>query len=170
MSYEYKAINTPVKGDAMHYGIPGQKWGNRRWQNEDGSLTPEGYEHYYGKKGLYGNINDPEQYKIKKSYQSDNGNTVAIIKAKGERKKINDKRAREQSRDIRNAMGNGVVKRVDAKAFLSAVQSGNDKDAIDAIMKSYTFREHVNAKSGTLNLTKAAYAAENRALINSIKV
>ena len=30
----------------IHYGVPGQKWGNRRWQYEDGSLTPEGYEHY----------------------------------------------------------------------------------------------------------------------------
>lgn len=30
----------------IHYGIPGQKWGVRRWQNDDGSLTPEGYEHY----------------------------------------------------------------------------------------------------------------------------
>lgn len=34
----------------IHYGIPGQKWGTRRWQYEDGSLTPEGYVHYgYGK-------------------------------------------------------------------------------------------------------------------------
>jgi len=32
----------------IHYGVPGQKWGVRRWQNEDGSLTSEGYEHYYG--------------------------------------------------------------------------------------------------------------------------
>ena len=32
-----------------HHGIKGQKWGQRRWQNEDGSLTPAGYEHYgYG--------------------------------------------------------------------------------------------------------------------------
>lgn len=30
----------------IHYGIQGQKWGVRRWQYEDGSLTPEGYEHY----------------------------------------------------------------------------------------------------------------------------
>lgn len=29
-----------------HHGIKGQKWGKRRWQNEDGSLTAEGYEHY----------------------------------------------------------------------------------------------------------------------------
>lgn len=33
----------------MHFGIPGQKKGRRRWQNKDGSLTPEGYIHYgYG--------------------------------------------------------------------------------------------------------------------------
>ena len=30
----------------MHFGIKGQKHGIRRWQNEDGSLTPEGYVHY----------------------------------------------------------------------------------------------------------------------------
>lgn len=33
-----------------HHGILGQKWGIRRFQNEDGSLTDEGYRHYgYGK-------------------------------------------------------------------------------------------------------------------------
>lgn len=30
----------------IHYGIKGQKWGERRWQYEDGSLTPEGRIHY----------------------------------------------------------------------------------------------------------------------------
>lgn len=29
-----------------HHGIKGQKWGVRRYQNPDGSLTQEGYEHY----------------------------------------------------------------------------------------------------------------------------
>ena len=29
-----------------HYGIQGQKWGNRRYQNPDGSLTPEGRARY----------------------------------------------------------------------------------------------------------------------------
>ena len=33
----------------MHHGVKGQKWGLRQWQNEDGSLTPAGREHYgYG--------------------------------------------------------------------------------------------------------------------------
>ena len=29
-----------------HYGILGQKWGVRRYQNSDGTLTPAGYKHY----------------------------------------------------------------------------------------------------------------------------
>jgi hypothetical protein len=29
-----------------HHGIKGQKWGERRFQNPDGSLTPEGRKHY----------------------------------------------------------------------------------------------------------------------------
>lgn len=30
----------------IHWGIPGQKKGNRRYQYEDGTLTPEGRERY----------------------------------------------------------------------------------------------------------------------------
>lgn len=30
----------------VHYGVKGMKWGIRRFQNKDGSLTPEGKKHY----------------------------------------------------------------------------------------------------------------------------
>ena len=32
--------------ELKHWGIIGMKWGIRRYQNEDGSLTPEGKVHY----------------------------------------------------------------------------------------------------------------------------
>ena len=32
--------------ELAHYGIRGQKWGQRRFQNEDGSYTPEGRDRY----------------------------------------------------------------------------------------------------------------------------
>lgn len=39
---------TVVRSDEYleHHGVKGQKHGIRRYQNEDGSLTPEGREHY----------------------------------------------------------------------------------------------------------------------------
>ena len=38
-----------------HHGIKGQKWGLRRFQNEDGSLTAEGKQRY----GYEGNVRNP---------------------------------------------------------------------------------------------------------------
>ena len=35
-----------MKSYLAHYGIKGQQWGVRRFQNEDGSLTAAGKEHY----------------------------------------------------------------------------------------------------------------------------
>ena len=49
-----------MTNELYHHGIKGQKWYVRRWQNEDGSLTPAGRIHYG-----YGTIN---QYKKNPNY------------------------------------------------------------------------------------------------------
>lgn len=36
------------KNELYHFGIRGQKWGLRRYQNPDGTLTEEGKKRYYG--------------------------------------------------------------------------------------------------------------------------
>ena len=33
-------------GELMHWGVPGMKWGVRRYQNKDGTLTPAGKKRY----------------------------------------------------------------------------------------------------------------------------
>ena len=51
MTSEYEAF-------LAHYGIKGQKWGHRRFQNEDGSLTEEGKIRY----GVNGNMSERQKW------------------------------------------------------------------------------------------------------------
>lgn len=46
MGKYYGVIYSSYKNSLSHYGIKGQKWGERRYQNEDGSYTPAGKERY----------------------------------------------------------------------------------------------------------------------------
>lgn len=65
-----------------HYGIKGQQWGIRRFQNEDGTLTPEGKERYT-------NPNDQE----KKEHQTGTnlkGDPVKIEKSGSSKWKANE--------------------------------------------------------------------------------
>lgn len=43
---ENKYIVTRYNDELQHHGIKGQKWGIRRFQNKDGSLTPRGRQRY----------------------------------------------------------------------------------------------------------------------------
>lgn len=45
MSYTYYS-GIPYTPHLQHHGILGQKWGQRRFQNPDGTLTPEGRKRY----------------------------------------------------------------------------------------------------------------------------
>ena len=41
-------MREPYPNELYHHGIKGQKWGIRRFQNADGSLTQAGKRRYYG--------------------------------------------------------------------------------------------------------------------------
>lgn len=69
------------KNELIHFGIKGQKWGIRRYQNEDGSLTPEGIEHYSKKYKLYSDSPYYARYAEKKLHKgvAVNGITGGVL-------------------------------------------------------------------------------------------
>lgn len=48
---DYRAYVENDYNSIYHFGIKGQRWGIRRYQNEDGTLTEEGKRRYFNKKG-----------------------------------------------------------------------------------------------------------------------
>lgn len=67
-----------------HHGILGQKWGVRRYQNADGTLTEEGKKHY-------GNQLGKKAYAYDKKYSNDMSSANYMInRAVGQNKAVKD--------------------------------------------------------------------------------
>ena len=70
----------------IHYGIEGQKWGVRRFQNEDGTYTQEGLERRYTKEGYKSLKKD-----YRKSMREATKEYKKVVKESGKNKLLNSK-------------------------------------------------------------------------------
>lgn len=66
-----------IDGELYHWGIRGMKWGRRRYQNKDGSLTPEGRKRYADGDGKKSDKDNETKPSIKSMSDADVNKAIA---------------------------------------------------------------------------------------------
>lgn len=127
------------KDEIKHYGTKGQKWGVRKYQNKDGSLTPAGREHYgYGK----GN-SDTKDY-------SNNEKGLAVIP--GARFVANSIRKKALDKKIENGKKLGRFEQKYAAEKLTIALKNDDKEMVDKLKNVLTSEEYDKAEERSQKL------------------
>lgn len=118
-----------TQDELYHHGVIGQKWGQRRYQNEDGSLTEEGRRH--------------RGYKTTSSSKNTKKGLSAIFTSKkGTKVKVknNSKKEDTQSNKIKPSKENNYFngKKTDAKAVQKDIGSMSTQDIENYIRRINT--------------------------------
>lgn len=131
-----------MTNELYHHGILGMKWGIRRYQNEDGSLTPAGKKRAYGlskhqAKKLIKKGGDANQQRVKKEYESElHSNKKWNELGKQSNKIAKDLIKSEESDNIKNPYGDLSKKTLDLYKRHQAVSDQMTKIEV-AIGKKY---------------------------------
>lgn len=148
----------------IHFGIIGQKWGDRKYQYEDGSLTPAGRIRY-GINGTPSQINRVDVLKERKKYRDAKKDYSESLRSK-----------REASKNIKKKYSNYIFKKkeyLDKKDRYALQKRKKDKRQLkfeeeymskglkkkDAELQAYKRRKTEKILAATAAVTVAAIAA-----------
>lgn len=119
-----------MEDELKHYGIKGMKWGVRRFQNSDGSLTSEGRKRYSG------NDLKEAQKKVDKGKAMVDGVKKTRVKAaeKQHEKKIKDDLSKMSDQELR-----GIINRLNMEERYTQVMKSRGveagKNRVDKILE-----------------------------------
>lgn len=132
-----------VNGELYHHGVKGMKWGVRRYQNADGSLTPAGKKRYSGPDGDV--LQKKDNYKqakreYSKSYDKAYNKAIAGYSPIKKHREANEQRwkdvhdkanaadaARKEYKDAKKSHAISAVKEY-SKKFNAAEKASNAAD------------------------------------------
>ena len=150
--------------ELYHHGILGQKWGLRRYQNADGTLTPEGRERMLARARKYESkanvtIGESRSAKLRRAKLNQKAKNARYEVRKSDLKKARLKKAENNAKKSVKDMSDEELKREIARAKLENEYSQLHPKQVSAGRKfaSYVFKRMIlpSATSvGTAYFTK----------------
>lgn len=156
-----------MKTYLIHHGIKGQRWGIRRYQNEDGSLTEEGKQRYYPDRVFVSGtskMQDPESVYYRKELPKEirdeldnhveNNHTILVGDAPGVDSMVQDYLASKKHKNVEiYVSGSNVRKNADSSGKLGwKVHHINTKDFIEGSKEWHAVKDKAMNKSASYGL------------------
>lgn len=137
-----------MSNELQHWGIKGMKWGVRRYQNADGSLTPAGIKRYRDEaRDIERRLNTQKREMTVDDYQ----NAIKKTKSVGERidsvRKFNDDSIKSKDPDMERRIRKSTQQMSD-KELQQRVQRLNMEDNYTRMMMH---REHLEQGENYVN-------------------